>query len=454
MNWYKKAQIQESPEIQEFEIRQFFINDLRDKVEKLQTRAARLGVPPIQFTISEPYKREVGKTSLDEPIYDNFFKATLQGEPPVIAGWQLAGRIIHTPEGNVVNTVPGVVVPEVYRTNPPDCEHCCQSRNRNDTFLVYNPTTQIYKQIGSSCLKDFLGHNDPKQHADYLERLSGLFGDFASISAGERDEDMASRGGGQTLISPLSIATVARALIRQHGFISSTKARELENGTLSSGNLVSELMFGGTITDRYGNVEDPYQQMGIERPTQEDAKFAQEAIEWAKSQVGQTRTEYMANLSVAAANEIVEPRMIGLLTSIIPAYQRHLGWEAEKKKEQEDKPMSEHVGSVGDKIIAKVTFERQHDYEGNYGSQTFAYFKEGKGDLFKWHTKPGNLKVEKDGFLDPIDPGTSLIIFGTIKGHEEYKSTKSTNLTRAKLFRLDDDKNIKNYSKKATLNLL
>jgi len=27
MNWYKKAQIQESPEIQEFEIRQFFIND-------------------------------------------------------------------------------------------------------------------------------------------------------------------------------------------------------------------------------------------------------------------------------------------------------------------------------------------------------------------------------------------------------------------------------------------
>ena len=91
--------------------------------------------------------------------------------------------------------------------------------------------------------------------------------------------------------------------------------------------------------------------------------------------------------------------------------------------------ISKHVGTVGERMSLKVTYERSGSWEQKsfrgFGVDTmFAHiFKDADGNVFTWKTQKGI----------GIDCGTPVILTGTVKDHTEYKGEKQTQLTRCKI---------------------
>jgi len=102
---------------------------------------------------------------------------------PRIAGCEFLARIEHTPAGNLVSKIGNVSVPEKYWTAQPICEHCKQSRNRRDTFLLNKLDNGVDAgnliQVGRTCLADYL------RSADH-QAASGIYRDRERCRAGLR----------------------------------------------------------------------------------------------------------------------------------------------------------------------------------------------------------------------------------------------------------------------------
>lgn len=85
------------------------------------------------------------------------------GAPPSLEGWTLAARVTHLTDAetgepvNVFDPVPGVEIPEEFRNRDRVCDHCKARRLRKYTFVCRNETTGEWVQVGSTCLRDFLG---------------------------------------------------------------------------------------------------------------------------------------------------------------------------------------------------------------------------------------------------------------------------------------------------------
>ena len=93
----------------------------------------------------------------------------------------------------------------------------------------------------------------------------------------------------------------------------------------------------------------------------------------------------------------------------------------------EPAPVSEYIGTVGDKISVKVTYDHAAYWESNFRPwehrTTYLHsFIDEHGNVLVWQTSNG-LAFEK---------GDALMVTGTIKEHKEYNEVKQTVLTRCK----------------------
>ena len=103
--------------------------------------------------------------------------------------------------------------------------------------------------------------------------------------------------------------------------------------------------------------------------------------------------------------------------------------EAEEKRIKEQKAISQHIGSIGDKIELDAVLEKSAWFEipsfRGYGTDTMHIytFRDESGDAIIWKTSKG-LGIEN---------GSKVHVKGTIKEHNEYDNEKQTVLTRCKV---------------------
>ncbi len=92
-----------------------------------------------------------------------------------------------------------------------------------------------------------------------------------------------------------------------------------------------------------------------------------------------------------------------------------------------EKP-SNHIGTVGERITATVTFDHSASFDGYMGRTTYIYtFIDPDGNILVWKTQAWK----------HLAKGDEVQITGTIKEHSEYKDQKQTVLTRCKITRKD-----------------
>lgn len=339
---------------------------------------------------------------------------TLEVETPKLpCDWSLVARLDHSPEGNILRSVPGVECPETYRMAKAWCDHCKRVRSRKDTFVLSKAMdgALVYAQVGSSCIADFLGHDGE------AEKIACM-GQYLSEISACTDDAWEGGGGGYSDWSTESFVPVVAALIRRDGWLSSTTAREQGRG--------------GTSSRAWAILEN---RMVINQKTGErlelnpkDLEDAATALTWAKA-LPVDSTGYLGNLRVLACRGYVSARDAGIIGSVLVAYAHDQAREVKRQFEARESAASKYVGQVKERISLTVTVTKLVSIETAYGPGTIVLMRDQDGNIFKWKT--GDIDLE----VDATYTGK-----GTVKAHVEYKGILQTELTRCSLERVTEVK--------------
>lgn len=379
-------------------------------VAKLNRKAARFGVAPLTVAA-------VGAPRLEDKTIVTIFegrektrevKVTVQdfsvtGEPFALGGWQFVATIEHGPKANVFAKSPAFsgVIPERFRlTDHCLCEHCGQRRARKDTYIVHSAETADFKQVGRTCLKDFLGANSI---------AAFLFSGVAVESIREFAEDsFGAIGSSDYGVDVVDVVAAAVCAVRLCGWVASKDANETR---VSTHMRVSSILFPSPTLPLAERIT----------PTEADKEKAAVLLTWLESV--EASGEYISNLKAACVNGVATMRQIPLIVSITAAHARAMGLAAEK----ENKPKGRHVGTVGQREdFGAVTLLRLRVTEGFYGLTSICTFEDAEGNCLVWFASGEPLS---EG-----DEGKKFTLKGTVKQHGEFKGTPQTTLTRCKVF--------------------
>lgn len=386
------------------------LETLMGEIERLSRRAAKLAISPVTARVvgTENIKTELGE------IY-HMHTVEVSGETVVIAGWQFAATLDNESGiATMIRKAPGfeLEVPVRYYDSGTDCDHCRINRQRKDVYLLYSAERGEWKQVGSSCLIDFLGHGNAEAIARYLEEVQNTLGRFDGDEGGEGDGEYFGSGGSNEIALD-DFMTYAAALIRTEGYVSGTEARNSWGEKVSTKDQVFAL-----LSDmRYRRKESPV--------TTADQERAAQVIAWGREYYPAIdmykRDEYQHNMAITFLSEALTPRMCGFAASGFSAYARIMEIEL-KRKAKAEASSSEFQGAIKDKLERKVTVTFARELDGNYGVTYLYKMIDSSGNEYTWFSSNSVL-----------DQGDEVRIKGTVKAHETFNGIKQTILTRCKV---------------------
>lgn len=387
---------------------------------KLSRKAVKIGCAEIKPFIFGYALRKLAD-GLEHRVYEVLFTA----EAPKLAGWTFVARIDHANEtGNIIRHLPNSPgeLPAIYRTARPHCDHCGLTRRRRDTFVLRCDRDATYKQVGSSCLQDFFGH-DPVQ----LARLAELLGYAYEAAQGAEEFNAANSLRDPRWIDVTLYCQLAAAAIRQFGWVSGQAAyadrAKIATRSRATG-WYHDFVWRGRRSAGIAAVL-----------TEADRTIAAEALDWATGLRDQpTLSEYENNILVVAEAAMMEPRSAGLAASIVGVYLLQRDRIAERaaqaafRKRQATIADSVYMGKIREKLIdLPVTLIGQFTKPGSYGLVYMYRMLSDDGNVLTWFA------AQSAGSLPD---GSRLRLSGTIKAHEIFKDVKQTIVTRCKLVKL------------------
>lgn len=199
--------------------------------------------------------------------------------------------------------------------------------------------------------------------------------------------------------------------IAVHGWVSYKDAAAAGAGVHPTKYMVKHMLSGSKFgRDHQAAMLEQAQKTGLDLFAPEFKESILAVIEWGKTR--KVESEYDAKISTIASIGEVADSEIGYAASMLMAYQR----EIEGRK-------AAYVGIVGDTIEANVTVTKIKTGHGGYGDWWLTVSETNNGDVIKWFSS---------NRVDYI-PGDALEIRGTVKKHDEYKGTKSTQFGRVKI---------------------
>ena len=418
----------------QFVLRESQLATLEAKIARLNRTAAKLGVEPV--TVKEEKRWFVEGKAFTGVVSDGAGGTTLipsfapghvavslvaEGESPKLpGGWRLAARLEHDPEiGTIVLTVPGEAVPAQFHDAVPTCDHCGTRRRRKITFLLRSEDQRI-RQVGSTCVRDFLGHAAPE---DILRKLS-WFGDWIGQCRELADEwEDEERWGGDSKFAHLRLEPLLGLIVRLshlHGWCSKQAVRDAEErgerkvATIDQANHL--------IAKGAANLSsDERDQVAV---TDEDLDEARAAIAWAEDL--DADNDFLRNIQKIAAAGICSARTAGIAAAIPAAFARHQERELAKKRDLEG-TLDEHWGVVGAKGQQRdLEIVSIRELESQWGVVTLFKFRDGDGRTFVWFaSRPGIAKQFEVGQI-------KIATFG-IKDHKQFRDVAQTVITRVTL---------------------
>jgi hypothetical protein len=423
-----------SAQPKEFEIPDYNMPVVEQKIAKLNKRAAKLGAEPILIKVVKKWEKRIILGDEDNPAMfrgkDDVTTMTLQnvkvipmttiqviGVAPKLNGWTLVAVAEPVESGVLLRKFPGVEleIPLEFRDVTPErCDHCHTERQRNETFIVHHDSGD-WKVVGRTCLADFTGANSPERIANYASALCDL---MLSI---KDDEQMSLGGGGDSGYYQAPIRSFLKMVAiysARHGFVTATQAKkhnestDYEDHIRPTGKEVFDFFF---VPNGYRNKDRKAFMDSItdaEDETSDDLVDA--AMQWGKTQFVDEEesklSDYGHNMKLLLGANHVRIIDVGFVASVISGYKRSLTPKVDYKG-------SGHVGTVGQKIALPVTVVKVHDWEGQYGLVHITTMQDEQGNILTWFA-PGKLPAMQEGVYK--------VLTGTVKRHDERNGYKST----------------------------
>jgi hypothetical protein len=399
----------------EFEVPEHNLEYLQKRVAKLNKTAAKLGLTPIKVTVGDSFIKEIEKEKksnsgeVTPAKYVNVYNVKVEGETPKLAGWSFVGKLEPIPGSSEImaKTAPGAKqLPKRFQhVDHVECEHCKINRYRKESFIVKKGRT--YKQIGRSCLKDFLGHEDPKKIADWAEVMYDL--EAALSNPNDHDSDYS---GGHGFMAGNTEELIARSLvsIRAKGFQSK------QYGDYPT----SVAVIDSFNPPRYPNstkmsVKEWYESFMIPT-TEEDMKQAKEIRAWLIKRAETSNNEFDINTGKLVKGDVVAFKSFGYVCAATNSWLKEVANEHAKKQVKVE-VKDEHVGNIGDKhkMTGVVVFKHVYSSYGQWAStKAIILVKLETGHLVKMFTT--NTSMEK---------GDKVELSGKIGRHEVETYDKS-----------------------------
>jgi len=385
-------------------------------VKKFNKKASKLGAAPMvpefgeervhTFYASEAAEVMGVKTKIP------YINVTVEYEIPKYNGWRLISVFDYedykdeatdeVTRAVFTSTVPDETLPAAYQDKDEiHCEHCGHNRFRVKSFLVQHDSGE-YKEVGSTCLKDFLGH-DPRNflfHAgiqDVIKELEEEYGSLGSSDVMSYDLE--------------GILCLTSAVIKKYGWTSRSEAYESNGGVTATADNVAYFLH--TDPDKI-DVNDRVEIVD------EDREIALKTLAYFKTLENQDNDYIMNCIRVIKMNRVSDKRL-GIACSMIPVYRRHL----EKQIQAENELPSSWFGNIGSKLQecpVVCTFKTHVDTQ--FGTSVLYKFIDNDGNIYKTFYSGHTWEVEQD---------ENVTLWGTVKKHDEWNGKKETMLTRCKV---------------------
>lgn len=334
------------------------------------------------------------------PVTVHGFAVTISGEAPRYAGWRFVASVDAVDGGTILRYPPGRDA--AFRNTDVvagHCDHCHTRRARRRTMLLAHDDTGQLLQVGTSCLKDFLGHH-----------LSPVF-----LAA---DDVRAELGKGlsatPTAWDLTSVLTYAWAAVQALGW---TPASASEPGRTPTRDVVRQVLTQQRAADRLLVELAPH--------LAEGRRLAPRIIDTLVTGLS-GESGYEANLTAVLRGEAVDARHLGLAVSAIAAHQRLLEQRQADTAHQDAVAAADHVGVVGDKITLTGTVHNLIRVDGyTYHSPDSILLILDCGTAVAKMTTAASWAYQ-------VKVGDPLTVTGTVKAHSVWNGVKQTVLTRPK----------------------
>ncbi len=395
-------------ETKTFTIRASMLGTITTVVNRLNRRAQRLSVEPIDLVVSETRVEVVQRDGADFAF--EVIDVTISLNIPKLADWSFIATIQHLQGGNLLLTVPSeeTVDLSAYRSCAPTCQHCNKERNRKDTYVVRHDNG-TFKQVGKDCLVNFTGYGkSAEQVAAYAEWLSSVLEFVNNPSGADPDGgDEGSFGGGsESGVGLDCFLSFVVAVSKVTGF----RTRKQAEASMAS----------STKDDALFHMHPPRGARAekLIKPTDDDRAYALKARAWAAAI--EPKSDFDHNLKTVASCDGVLYRNTGIAAYLIEAYNRELGQRVERAA----RPASVHFGEVGKRLRGvKLTYKGNYSFDSQFGV-TF---------IHRFSTETGSDAIWKTGGLALCEVGETVTVDASVKEHSEYKGRPQTVLTRVKV---------------------
>jgi len=404
------------------------LEHVRSHLDKIIKRAAKKGLSTLSYEVgTEPQFQSVAVPFFDpfEPEKDykvvqiECREVSLSAPTLKLAGWSFVGRIEHlkTDDGvaNLIYNAPGTEVPIKYREREQLCDHCKVNRYRKDTFIVQHDNGET-KQVGSTCLSDFLGVDASR----FLAWAS-----LIQVFTGSLDDKWNNESGGrQSRAYPLwQILDVAAASYMDRGYVSRDKAYETDS--MATADVISSYLTAKTDKERNALITPcPSEEWKIKGKNL--AKEAEEfVLELATRDFADLDNDYLCNLAVVGKAGFCPWKAVGILGSAIVAVER----DKERRNKNAENLNSKHQGVIKHRIVVEdATVILARPFEGMYGSGIIYRFR-ADGNLYTWFASNHNTSLDVDDVVSFV---------ATVKKHDTDKYAGGAEVTIVN--RLNDDK--------------
>lgn len=372
--------------------------------------ARKLGVPEMTYTETARETRQFVETRLSGtpiPYEVTYVTVSVQGTTPVLTGgWQYLGTIEHLPNGNLVHGTDEALA--TFRNAQANCVHCGMSRNRKSTVIVRDEHGNV-AQVGTSCLKDFLGY-----HGN-AERLVSLLDAYEELRTSAGNYGNGSADG----IPTDTFFAVVCACVRSNGWVPKSAYDGTPTATLAAYVL---RVYEAPSKDEYLRALIASVQV-----TEADVNEASKVRAFCADIPADTTDNYLGNVRVACTGEYVQPKHFGIAASAVSARRKAEVRDAERAEADGKRAQSVHVGTVGQRLTLTVKVDFVRSFENAYGTSYLVEMTDEHGNVLK--------TFASGAFGRDAERGDVATIKGTVKEHETYVTSTgnvrhSTMLTR------------------------
>lgn len=383
------------------------------KIARIRRKAERAKVD-FSYKRLEPIQKETDLPGITVECVPVTVKCKIHYE-----NWIVIAVLDHHEVGNVIHLVEGewkpsaeLALPSRFRTAKSFCEHCNTMRSRNKTVVIYNTQTKQFKQVGTTCLREYTGGIDAEAIAAFEEAIKSPE-EFLGVS-----------GSSRFFIETKDYLSAVVATMSLYGFMSKKKAAEINEEVRYNNNIkrveatCTKAVHLMTNNEKPNEMSNKWHNIYKSKDTE---AFVEDALEWIKSY--NEPNDFMENLRVICSGSHIKVSDVGFAACLMDLYKRHLEYEKTRKQKEKDNEMYRYYGEVGEKVTLNGRLACVTSYSTQFGVM-FIYKMIYNSAIFVWKTSK---------YLGIDDSGAEVNLVGTIKEHSEFRGVKQNMLVRCKV---------------------